>query len=232
MTVMRWSIPRLTPMAMLCRIPNTTLRNKLDELHSLVGIHWVMVASAGDTKTRILRAGYRLLYKEGFARVSMDAIAEAAGVTKRTLYYHFDSKDTLTAAVLDHQHQHALAQIQRWGTKSSETAPEFLAALFEDLETWASQPRWLGSGFTRLTMELAHLPGHPARHAADRHKIEVENWLSSELKSLGVQNSQEISRQVMLLIEGSMSLILIHGDTSYAKSAARAAVRLVEAESA
>lgn len=191
-----------------------------------------MVASAKDTKSRILRAGYRLLYKEGYARVSMDAIAEAAGVTKRTLYYHFDSKDTLTAAVLEHQHQYALAQIQRWGRNSSASAAEFLAALFEDLKKWASQPRWMGSGFTRLTMELAHLPGHPARHAADQHKIEVENWLSSELRSLGVQDSQELARQVMLLIEGSMSLILIHRDVSYANTAARAAVRLVEAETA
>jgi AcrR family transcriptional regulator len=191
-----------------------------------------MIAPAKDTKDRILSAAYRLLYKEGFARVSMDAIAEAAGVTKRTLYYHFDSKDTLTAAMLEHQHQHALAQIQEWGRKSSKTAADYLTALFEDLENWASQPRWLGSGFTRITMELAHLPGHPARHAANQHKYAVEVWLSSELKSLGAPNPQELARQVMLLIEGSMSLILIHGDASYAKSAARAAVHLIEAENA
>lgn len=191
-----------------------------------------MVASARDTKGRILRAGYGLLYKEGFARVSMDAIAEAAGVTKRTLYYHFDSKDTLTAAVLEHQHQHALAQIQKWGRKSSGNAAAYLTALFEDLENWASRPRWMGSGFTRLTMELAHLPGHPARHAADQHKFAVESWLSSELKSMGAQDPQELARQVMLLIEGCLSLILIHRDVSYAKSAARAAVRLTEGEAA
>lgn len=187
-----------------------------------------MVASAKDTKVRILRAAYRLLYKEGFARVSMDAIADAAGVTKRTLYYHFDSKDTLTAAMLEHQHQYALAQIQKWGRNSSKTAADYLTALFDDLEHWASQPRWLGSGFTRITMELAHLPGHPARRAANDHKYAVEAWLACELKLLGALNAQELARQVMLLIEGSMSLILIHGDASYAKSAARAAVRLIE----
>ena len=38
--------------------------------------------------------------------MSVDAMAEAAGVTKRTLYYHFESKDALVAAVLDHQHIH------------------------------------------------------------------------------------------------------------------------------
>ena len=189
-----------------------------------------MGASTKDTKARILQATYQLLYKEGLARVSMDAIAEAAGVTKRTLYYHFDSKDTLTAAVLEHQHQHALAQIQKWSRKPAKTAADYLATLFENLEKWASQPKWLGSGFTRITMELAHLPGHPARYAASQHKYAVEAWLSSELLSLGSPNSRELARQVMLLIEGTMSLVLIHGDASYAKTAARAAIYLIEAE--
>lgn len=161
----------------------------------------------------------------------MDAIAEAAGVTKKTLYYHFDSKDSLTAAVLEQQQGLALTQIQKWGKKSSGTAEDYLAALFKDLEKWASRPRWLGSGFTRLTMEMAHLPGHPVRQAASLHKHAVEAWLSSKLQTMGARNPQELSCQVVLLIEGALSLILIHRDPSYARAAARAAVRLVNTES-
>jgi AcrR family transcriptional regulator len=163
---------------------------------------------------------------EGFARVSMDAIAEAGGVTKRTLYYHFDSKDGLAAAVLDHQHLHALTRIQRWAKSSAETPADFLAALFEQLENWASEPRWHGSGFTRLTMELADLPGHPVRHAAHQHKCAIEDWLAGELKRLGARHPQQLARQVMLLIEGCLSLILIHGDTTYVSAAAQAADQL------
>jgi AcrR family transcriptional regulator len=182
-----------------------------------------MARSASTTKSRILTAAYGLLYKEGFARVSMDAVAAAAGVTKRTLYYHFDSKDMLVEAVLDHQHAYALARIKGWAKASAKTPEEFLAALFIQLEAWASKQRWMGSGFTRLTMELADLPGHPARRAAHQHKLAVEAWLAAELKRLGARRSRELARQIVLLIEGSMSLILIHGDPSYAKVAGRAA---------
>ncbi len=185
-----------------------------------------MARSARNTRERILSAAYGLLYKEGFARVSVDAMAEAAGVTKRTLYYHFDSKDALVAAVLDHQHVHALVRIQRSGTPLAESPEEFLAAFFEQLEKWASEPRWLCSGFTRLTMELADLPGHPARRAAHQHKVAVENWLAGELERLGVRPPEELACQVMLLMEGCLSLILIHGDTSYVAAASRAAKRL------
>lgn len=191
-----------------------------------------MPRPARATRSRILSAAYELFYKEGFARVSMDAIAEAGGVTKRTLYYHFVSKDALAAAVLDHQHLHALARIQRWSKSSAETPADYLAALFEQLEIWTSEPRWHGSGFTRLTMELADLPGHPVRDAARQHKSAVEGWLASELKRLGARHPKRLARQVMLLIEGCLSLILIHGDTSYVSAAAQAADQLANCKTA
>jgi AcrR family transcriptional regulator len=56
--------------------------------------------SADETRRLILENAYQLFYRHGFARVAVDAIAARAGVTKRTLYYHFRSKDDLLAAVL------------------------------------------------------------------------------------------------------------------------------------
>jgi hypothetical protein len=58
----------------------------------------------------------------------------------------------------------------------------------------------------------------------------VESWLAGELKNLGARDSDELARQVLLLIEGCMSLILIHGNTSYAPAAGRAASRLADRE--
>ncbi|HYF89667.1 helix-turn-helix domain-containing protein [Azospirillum sp.] len=41
-----------------------------------------------DTRGRIIQAASKLFYAEGIGRVSVDAVAEKAGITKRTLYYH------------------------------------------------------------------------------------------------------------------------------------------------
>ncbi|MEM7221878.1 MAG: TetR family transcriptional regulator [Pseudomonadota bacterium] len=187
-----------------------------------------MSRSADRTRSRILSAAYELFYKEGFARVSMDAIALAGGVTKKTLYYHFASKDALAAAVLDAQHRHALAHIRTWGKQAAKTPGAYLLGVFAALESWAATPRWHGSGFTRLTMELADLPGHPVRQAAHHHKAAVEAWLADELTRLSAAAPEHLARQVMLLIEGCLSLVLIHGDRSYVAAAARAAERLAE----
>ncbi len=183
----------------------------------------------GDaTRRRIIEAAYDLFYKGGFARAGVDAIAEAAQVTKRTLYYHFSSKDALLGAVLDAQHELALERIQRWARRARGDPRVMVEILFVELAAWAGRRGWRGSGFTRAAMELADLPGHPARSAARRHKEAVEDWLARQFEHGRIHNPRQVARQIMLLIEGCHALILIHGDTGYARAAAGVARFLVD----
>jgi len=48
----------------------------------------------------ILHAASRLFLKEGFANTSMDTVAKASGVSKQTVYSHFESKDALFKAAI------------------------------------------------------------------------------------------------------------------------------------
>ncbi len=59
-----------------------------------------MARDARTTREQIIQAAGALFYGEGIRSTSMDAIAAKAGVTKRTIYYHFPSKDDLIAAYL------------------------------------------------------------------------------------------------------------------------------------
>jgi len=189
-----------------------------------------MPRSATETKGRILSASFGLLYREGFSRVSMDSIAAASGVTKRTLYHHFNSKDSLVAEMLERQHEFSFAKVKGWSDAEAETPEELLSGLFDGLLAWAGGEPWFGSGFTRLTMELADLPGHPARLAARRHKMAIECWLAEEFDRLGESRPRALAREVVLLIEGSVILALIHQETSYIEAAANAALRLANGQ--
>ncbi len=55
---------------------------------------------APETDERILDAAYRLLTQQGFVRMSMDAVAAEAGVTKPTIYRRWPSKIELAMAAL------------------------------------------------------------------------------------------------------------------------------------
>ena len=179
------------------------------------------------TKSAILNAAYALFYRHGFARVSMDAIAARAGKTKRTLYYHFPSKDDIAGEVLESQHGYLLVQFEGWIADRPDSAEDLVETLFRRLAEWSEDRAWLGSGFTRIATELADMPGHPARVAARRHKADVERWLAEQLSHRGVVPSQTTARSIMTLIEGAMSLTLIHGDTGYIRSAGHSARKLL-----
>jgi hypothetical protein len=99
--------------------------------------------------------------------------------------------------------------------------------MFGDLAVWADTPRWAGSGFTRLVVELADLPGHPARRIARQHKALLEEQFAALLRRSGVQDSRTLAREIWLLSEGAISLMLVHGDKRYAAVAARAAKKLL-----
>jgi len=53
-----------------------------------------------ETRDLILRHARRLFMRRGYADVSVGEVAEAVGVTKPTLYYHFGDKEGMYAAVL------------------------------------------------------------------------------------------------------------------------------------
>jgi AcrR family transcriptional regulator len=183
------------------------------------------MARGPETKLRILDAAYALFWRQGFVRVSMDEIAQRAKLTKRTLYQHFRSKDELMASALARSSELALARLEAFRLPVGSEA--MIDSLFGQLTDWASKPRWSGAGFTRVVVELADLRGHPARAIARRHKASVELWLTSRLAKAGVASPCERAREVALLMEGAMMLMLIHGDLTYAKSAAAAAKQLV-----
>src|ERR1700735_2496004 len=57
--------------------------------------------NAGRTRALLLQAAFQEIYRSGFRSADLDAILDAAGVTKGARYYHFDDKEALGYAVLD-----------------------------------------------------------------------------------------------------------------------------------
>jgi AcrR family transcriptional regulator len=184
-----------------------------------------MRRSRDETRRRILNAAYGLFWRQGFLRVSMDDIASRAGITKRALYQHFRSKDDLMAAALAQSSEFAIKRLEQF--RRSANAAELIDTFFADLVAWAARPGWSGGGFTRAVIELADMRGHPARAIARKHKAAVEAWLADGLAAAKVSSARDRAREIMLLMEGAMALMLIHGNQDFASAAAKAAKILV-----
>ncbi|MCJ8151828.1 MULTISPECIES: TetR/AcrR family transcriptional regulator [Shinella] len=187
-----------------------------------------MTSSTRPTRERIIAAAGKLFHAEGIRAVSVDAVAEKAGLTKRTLYYHFRSKDDLIAAYLEKRDQPNLELFQRWFAETEGNTADKIQAIFRNLATSARHPNWKGCGFLRTSVELIHLPGHPAILAGRAHKKRVEDWLCTILEAIReTQEARRLARQIILLLDGAFAVVLLHRDPSYMDSAGEAAAQLI-----
>lgn len=180
------------------------------------------------TRDRIVSAAAKLFYAEGIRAVSVDAVAEAAGVTKRTLYYHFESKDDLIAAYLEARDQPNLKLFQKWFTETDGDVAAKIEGIFRNLARAARHPKWKGCGFLRTSAELANMPGHPAIRIGAAHKKKFEDWLRQVFEAELVDDAAALARQIRLLLDGSFAVVLLHRDPSYMETAGVAAASLVE----
>ncbi|MEO1160879.1 MAG: helix-turn-helix domain-containing protein [Pseudomonadota bacterium] len=185
------------------------------------------MAQESPAKERIIDAANRLFYAEGIRAVSVDAIAEKAGLTKKTLYYHFKSKDDLIEAYLQSRDQPNMALYQKWFEEAGGPIADKVQAIFLKVADAARHPKWKGCGFLRTAAELANMPGHPAMKVGARHKKKFEQWLSERFRDAGFASHEQLARHVVLLMDGAFSTVLVHRDPDYIEAAGAAARSLV-----
>ena len=90
------------------------------------------------TRRRIIDAAYECFWRAGYTRTSLETIAERAGLTKRTLYGYFRSKDDLLAAVMAHHNALAGARLKHIGDRMPPDRDGLIESFFGQLAGWAS----------------------------------------------------------------------------------------------
>jgi AcrR family transcriptional regulator len=180
-----------------------------------------------QTRQRILEAAGRLFYRDGVRPVAMDAVAETAGVTKRTLYYHFDSKDDLVVAYLRHIGERLDASLARAMSRRGGSAMERLVGLFDDLEGRFARDEFRGCPFMNVAAELAD--SAQARAEAAAYKERRRAWFEGVVRELGVRDPVALSEQLLLLTDGAIAIWLVQRDPRAAARAREAALVLLDA---
>lgn len=186
------------------------------------------VEDRAPTRRRILDAAVLLFDTEGVRGATVDRIAATAGITKRTLYYHFRSKDDLIAAALEDRESSRDGVFDTILDRGELDAAQFVAAAFGQIAARARDIRWKGCAFTRAAAELAGLPGHPGVVAARRYKKEIERGLFERLTRDGVKQADTLARRLVILLEGAIMHGIVHHEPDYALEAGRAAQELIE----
>ncbi len=154
-------------------------------------------------RERIIAVARDLFYRHGIRAVGVEAIAEAAGTNKMTLYRHFDSKDQLVAeylrglaaekgdvwAALEAAHPgDPRAQLQAW---------------LVEVANNVSDPKSRGCALANAAVELPE-KGHPARCVIEQCKQSSREGLATLCRRAGVEQPELLADQLFMLLEGAM----------------------------
>ncbi len=153
---------------------------------------------------RILDAASALFYERGITVVGVDLIAAQSGVTKRTLYNRFGSKDVLVATYLLDRDRRWRSGVEAALTATEQSSRERVTAPFDALRVWVTD-KSRGCAFINAVAELPD-PDHPAHRIASNEK----RWLLTLFERLaaeaGIAASRELAHQLLCLHEGALAL--------------------------
>lgn len=155
------------------------------------------------TPERILDAAGRCFYRDGIWASGVDTLAAEAGVSKRSLYNHFGSKDGVIAAYLQRREDDWQARLlEVWdeiGTDPADRVVAYVRAYGRPVPPEVFR----GSAFINAAAELTDEGGEPLaviQHSLDR----METGIESILREGGYADAPWLARRVLYLLEGAV----------------------------
>ena len=179
------------------------------------------------TTTRILTTAADLFSGHAYADVSVDHIAQQAGITKMTLYQYFRSKDELALECLRMRLKKREEMLDRVLSELDPKADPLLA-LFDWLEEWLDPKHFKGCSFVKAVNELSGVLPEVQEIALDA-KRKIRQRFTTLAQRSGRERPKQLGQELALLFEGAQSLALIERSAQPARAAKRVAVLLLQA---
>jgi AcrR family transcriptional regulator len=169
-------------------------------------------------KERILETADRLFYHRGIRAAGVDTIAAEVGISKRTLYNYFPSKEELIDAYLERRFTHAPA--------SDKPPADQILRTFDRLEQVFGSKDFRGCPFVNAVAELG-AENQSVKKIAIAFKESRRTWFRDLLLRLDVPDPEGLATQLTLLVDGSIAQDLVRDDPSMARAAKEAARVLI-----
>jgi AcrR family transcriptional regulator len=160
------------------------------------------LATALSPRDRIVAAARELFYRQGIRAVGVEAVAEAAGTNKMTLYRHFASKDVLVAECLREFAREAEAGWDTLAQAHPDKPREQLRAWLKCMAEHVSASNERGCALANAAVELPD-KDHPAREVIETFKKAQRERLAHLCRDAGLTQPELLADELFLLLEGA-----------------------------
>jgi AcrR family transcriptional regulator len=165
-------------------------------------------STPASTRERLLDAAATLFYRDGIG-VGVEALCKAAGVSKRSMYQLFDSKDALVAASLEYRAP-VYAALTLPGPDDTQPSRERIMHVFERLEAVSGTPEYRGCPFVATAVELKD-PEHPASVVARHAKDGLTAFFRAEAERGGAGDPETLARELTVVFDGASARAVVQG---------------------
>jgi len=178
-------------------------------------------------REQLIKTAVELFSRNGIHATGIDTIVEHSGVTKKTLYAHFHSKEELVLAALRHYDKQFRDSFLHQVEAKASTPKGRLLAVFDVAENWFKQNNFYGCMFINAVGEHSH-PDTRLRHVCHEFKRMMGGFIRELCVKLGVKNPDELADEIALLLEGAIVTAQVSRKPEAARIAKRAAKILLE----
>ena len=170
-----------------------------------------------ETRDIILDVTEKLIYRHGIAATGMDFLVKTAGVSRKSIYRYFANKDELVVAALQRRDERWM-QWLRDEVERVDDSGERLLALFSALKAWFVLAFFRGCAFINTSGETGN-PQDPVRLLAKAHKQKLFEYTRQLCQAHGTPDPERQAAQLLILIDGAITVALVMGDSTAADNA-------------
>ncbi|MBQ0884444.1 TetR/AcrR family transcriptional regulator [Streptomyces sp. RM72] len=152
---------------------------------------------------RVLEAAERLFYEHGIHAVGVDLIAAEAGVTKKTLYDRFGSKEQIVVEYLAGRDERWRDLLAGRLEEAGEGAADRIEAVFEASRVWSQRYGAKGCSMINAYAEISD-PDHPAYPVITGQKRWMLDLFTGLAREVDAAGADRLARTLMLLHEGAL----------------------------
>ena len=184
--------------------------------------------SVAGPRERLLDAAEQLIYASSIHATGVDAIVRQSGTARKSFYTYFASKEDLVAQALRRRDDRWMAWFERETLRSAPQPAAQLLGMFDVLHTWFCHDDFHGCAFLNAAGQIA--PSDTAILDVSRlHKQRLLAFIESLCRAAGAADAAALARQLLLLVDGAISVALVSGPASAAGDARQAAECLLSA---
>ncbi len=160
--------------------------------------------SREELRARLVQGAGDIFYRDGIGATGTAGLARELGISKRTMYELFPSKDELVAAALSARGEPVRARLIAAAERAGEEPLEQLIGLFAGVEALVADDGFRGCPFLNATAELAD-PAHPAHAVCRSHKNALRRWMERTARRARLRSPTALSDQLLMLLDGALA---------------------------